>query len=290
VTVHTVGAPALRPEADARTEAARDRDLRPDVGVRYRHAWSQARLSAAVALAPPPGGRAPRDGPLSDEIEFFTSIGAQRDLSYGVTLVHGGENVREVHLVVRGAVAVVSDRDERRPILGFTVPDEICGPVPVLLREPALWDAVTVTESSVITVPAARFSAEVRDRWMDRWCTRSLSWLAAMGARSADLDCDLTGQVAVLLLRHRAEIPVALCRRTIADLLDADEETIGPILLDFERLGAVRLRSGRIAVTQVEILRSTVAAARRERTRDRDLRTAKRLTTRAARRPGAISR
>jgi hypothetical protein len=150
-------------------------------------------------------------------------------------------------------------------------------------------DAVTVTESSVITVAAARFSAEVRDRRVDRWSTRSLSWLAAMGARSTDLDCDFTGQVAVLLLRHRAE-PVARCRRTIADFLDADEGTRGPNLLDFERLGAVRLRSGRIAATQVEILRSTVAAARRERTRDRDRRSAKRLTTRKSGETGASSR
>jgi hypothetical protein len=137
-----------------------------------------------------------------------------------------------VHLIVRRAVAVVSDPDERRPNLGFTVPSEMCCPVPALPREPALWDAVTFMESSVITV-------------------------------------------AVLLLRHRAE-PVALCRRTIADLLDADEGTIGPVLLEFERLGAVRPRSGRIAVTQVEILKSTVAAARRERTRDRDRRRAER--------------
>jgi hypothetical protein len=55
---------------------------------------------------------------------------------------------------------------------------------------------------------------------------------------------------------------VALCRRTIADLLAADELAIEPILLDFERLGAVRLRNGRIAVSGVEILTSTVAAAR----------------------------
>jgi hypothetical protein len=139
VTAQTVGAPAPRPQADARTEAAREGDLRRDVGVRYRRARSQARLPAAVAAAPPPGGRAPIDGPLSDEIELFTSIGAQRDLSRGVTLIHGGENVGEVHLILRGAVAVLSDRDERRPKRGFTVPDAMCCPVPVLPREPALW-------------------------------------------------------------------------------------------------------------------------------------------------------
>jgi len=253
------------------TEIAGDRTRRPEVRVGNGRAWSPARLSAAVAAARPPGGRVPVDRLLGDELEFFGSIGVRRELSRGDTLIHGGEKVCEVHLIVGGAVAVLLARDGRRPILGFRMPDELCCAVPALLREPAVWDVVTVTASSVITVPAALFSAAVRDRWVDRWSTRSLSWLAAMGARSADLDCDLNGQVAALLLRHRQEIPVAVCRQTLADLLDADEGTIGLLLLDFERLGAVRVKAGRITVTQVEILKSTVAAARRERTRDRHL-------------------
>jgi CRP-like cAMP-binding protein len=243
-------------------------DARGGAATRYSRAWSPDRLSAAIAAARRPGGRTAIERPLDDELEFFASVGARRDVAHGVTLIHGGETIREVHLIVRGAVAVVGDRGERRPILGFKVPNHLCGPVPVLLREPALWDVVTVMESSVMTIPAARFAAAVRDRWVDRWSTRSLSWLAAMGARSADLDCDLTGQTAALLLRHRGEMPAAVCRRTIVDLLDADEKAIERILRDFERVGAVRLRDGRIAITQVEILKSTVAAARRARTRE----------------------
>ena len=242
---------------------------RPRAATRYARAWSPDRLSAAIAAARLPGGRTAIERPLRDELEFFASSGVRREVAHGVTLVRGGEKIREVSLIVRGAVAVVGDRGERRPILGFKMPNHLCGPVPVLLHEPALWDAVTVTRSTVITVPAARFSAAVRDHWVERWSTRSLSWLATMGARSADLDCDLTGQAAALLLRHRGEMPVTLCRRTIADLLDAEEGAIEPILRRFERLGAVRIREGRIAVSQVEILRATVASARRERTRDR---------------------
>jgi CRP-like cAMP-binding protein len=264
MTAQVAGAPGLALGAEV------DRTYWPEVGDRYRRAWSPARLSAAVAAARPPGGYAPLDRLLGDELEFFGSIGTRRELPGGDTLIHGGDKVRDVHLIVRGAVAVVVERDGRRPILGFRMPNELCCAVPALLREPAVWDAVTVTESTVITVPAALFSAAVRDRWVDRWSTRSLSWLAAMGARSADLDCGLTGQVAALLLRHRKEIPLALCRQAIADLLDAEEATIGLILRDFGRLGAVRLRGGRIAVTQVQILRSTVVTARRETARDRD--------------------
>jgi CRP-like cAMP-binding protein len=256
----------------AATDAHATADLSPirGEGIRYRRAWSPTRLSAAVAAARPPGARAPVDRLLDDELEFFASIGVRSDLAHGTTLIDRGQQIQEVHLIVQGAAAVVSDRFGRRPILGFTLPNELCCPVPVLLHEPALWGAVTVTDSTVVTVRAAHFSAAVRDRWVDRWSTRSLSWLAAMGARSADLDCDLTGQTGALLLRHRWELPVAVCRQTIADLLDADEQSIEAVLFQFERLGAVRLRGGRIAVTRVETLKSTVAAARRQRARDLD--------------------
>lgn len=270
MTAGTVSARGLTPEAAAAAHATADRSPGPGAGIRYRRAWSPARLSAAVAAARPPGARAPSDRLLDDELEFFSSTGVRSDVSYGTTLIDAGHKLQEVHLILRGAAAVVSDRGGRRPILGFTRPNELCCPVPVLLREPALWGAVTVTDSSVITVGAARFAAAVRDRWAARWSTRSLSWLAAMGARSADLDCDLTGQTAALLLRHRGELPTALCRQTIADVLDADEQSIDGILFHFERLGAVRLRGDRIAVTRVDTLRSTVAAARRQRARDLD--------------------
>jgi CRP-like cAMP-binding protein len=240
-----------------------------DRGGPNRGAWSRARLSAAVAAARLPDRHAPLDGLLGDEIEFLTSIGTRREVPPGVTLIRGEEKVREVHLIVRGAAALVSDRGERRPILGFRMPDELCGPVPLLLGEPALWDAVTVTDSTVIAVPAAPFTTAVQDHWVDRWSTRCLVWLATMGARSADLDCDLTGQTAALLLRQRCDVPLALCQRTIADLLDTDEGATGPILLDFERVGAVRLTGGRIRVTQVEILKSIVREARSRTMRNR---------------------
>jgi len=170
----------------------------------------------------------------------------------------------EVHLVQRGAVAVVSKHGARRPILSFAVPSEFCCAIPALLHESAPWDAVTVMRSSVITVPTARFTAAVRERWVDRWSTRTLSWLAEVGARMADLDeRNLTGQTAALLLRHRGELSLDLCSQTIADLLDADDEAIRPILAAFEQLGAVRIAGRRVSVARPELLQTTVAAARR---------------------------
>lgn len=238
-------------------EVAGTRDARP---------WSKSRLSAAVAATRPTRAWASIDAPLDDETEFFAATGRRHHVPRNTRLVQRGERVRDVHLVEQGVVAVVGDLQQRRPILAFTLPDELCCPVPALLREPPPWDAITVTDVSVITVPAGSFTAAVAERWADRWGTRTLSWLAVIGTRLADLEPgDLNGQVAALLLRLRGEPPPELDRRTIADLLDADKQAVGQVLSAFERSGAIALSGGQITIVRAELLRSAVAAVRGRR-------------------------
>lgn len=230
---------------------------------RFRTAWSKARLSAAVA-ATRPARIGTASGPLlPDEIEFFATEGTRHELPSGVVLAEHGQSVRNVHLVEHGAVAVLGGIEGRRPILAFTMPDELCCAVPALLRQPPPWDTVTITDSSVITISTDQFIPAVLDRWADRWSTRALSWLAEIGARVADLDgVDLTGHVAALLLRHRGEASVHLRCRTLADLLDVDDDTILRVLAELRRFGAVRLDRGHVTIAGLDRLQTTVAAAR----------------------------
>lgn len=252
------------PVNDTRVMALHTRSRRADAGNGLRSSWSRARLSAAIAATRSARTRAAADGPFGDEIEFFASSGFHHHVAAGATLVQRGRPMDEVHLVQRGAVAVVGEHHGRRPILSFAAPSEFCCAVLAWLHEPAPWDAVTVIDSSVITVPTTTFTSAVRDRWADRWSTRSLSWLAEIGARVADLDGgNVDGQVAALLLRQRGELSLDLWRQTIADLLDVDEEVIRQVLADLEQLGAVRFAGGCVFVAQPEILQATVAAGRR---------------------------
>jgi CRP-like cAMP-binding protein len=201
--------------------------------------------------------------PFGDEIAFFAAVGNRREVRAGVALAHRGTPTREVHLVERGAVAVLGDHVGRRPILAFALPRELCSAVPALLRQPAPWDVVAVTDAAVVAVPADVFSAAVRERWVDRWTTRTLAWLAAVGASVAHLDeSEPAAQVAALLLRSHGEFSAELCRRTIADLLDLDDATIRDVLGRLELRGAVRLSGGRISVVRPEILREAVSATR----------------------------
>jgi CRP-like cAMP-binding protein len=191
-------------------------------------------------------------------------MGSRRDVRAGDALVHRDTPMREVHLVERGAVAVLGDYGGRRPILAFALRRELCCAVPALLQQPAPWDVVAVTDAAVVAVPADVFTAAVHERWADRWTTRTLAWLAGVGASVADLDeSEPAAQVAALLLRSHGEFSAELCRRTIADLLDLDDATIRDVLGRLELLGAVRLSGGRISVVRSEILRGAVAATRR---------------------------
>lgn len=223
---------------------------------RERGAWSRSRLSAAVFASRGARGAATAEQPLRDEIEFFSAVGTRRRVRDGAAVVRRGQMMGEVHLVERGALAVVGEQNGRRPILAFAVRSELCCAVPALLDEPAPWDAVALMGSSVITMPATTFTAAVRERWADRWATRTLTWLAEVGARIADLDeRDVNAQVAVLLLRHRGDLPVDICCRTISDLLDLDDDTTRQVLSEFEQLGAVCVTNGRIRVSRPEVLR-----------------------------------
>ena len=231
---------------------------------RRRVVWSQARVSAAVSAMRSRRGRVASEQALDDEIEFFSAMGIRRDIPAGGTLLHRSTPMHEVHLVERGAVAVIGDHCGRRPILAFALRHELCCAVPALLHEAVPWDAVAVTDAAVMTVPADVFTAAVHDRWVDRWTTRMLAWLAEVGARVADLDePGPATQVAALLLRTRGEHSAELCRRTIADLLDLDDATIRDVLGRLDLLGAVRLSDGRISVARPEILREAVVGIHR---------------------------
>lgn len=159
---------------------------------------------------------------------------------------------------------MVGEHGGRRPILAFALRREVCCAIPALLHEAAPWDAVAVTDASVITVPTDVFTAAVRERWVDRWTSRTMTWLAAVGACVADLDePGTTAQVAALLLRTRGERAAEPCRRTIADLLDLDDASVRGVLDHLELLGAVRVADGNISVARPEILRGAVTGTPR---------------------------
>lgn len=255
-----------RPSRDTRTDRPVDVPSgRPerDPGGRRHIAWSPARLSAAVSAIRSGPGPVACERPFDDEVAFFAAMGDRREVRAGAALVHRGTSAPDVHLVERGAIAVLGDHGGRRPILSFALCRELCYAVPALLHE-APWDAVAVRDATVLTMPADVFAAAVRKQWVARWTTRTMTWLAAVGARVADLDVpDPAAQVAALLLRTRGDVAAEPCRRTIADLLDVDDATIRHVLDQLRSAGAIRLSAGRVSVARPEVLRAAAAGTAR---------------------------
>jgi CRP-like cAMP-binding protein len=250
------------------TDATVDSFRRPDADRRCKGAWSPGRLAAAVAVTRPARAATPFNNLLSDELEFFTAIGARHDVRHGVVFVRRGEPIRDVYLVARGAVAaVVPESAGRRPIVGFALPDEMSCAIPALLDEPAAWDGITVADSSLISIPADRFNAAVRDGWTDRWATRALWWLAEFGARANEFDgTDLSSEVAALLLRHRNLNGIEGCTRALADVLDVSSHAIEQVLVDLRRYGAIQVSDGGVvSVAYPDRLHGVVSAGRRLR-------------------------
>jgi CRP-like cAMP-binding protein len=261
-----VAAPAAATRSVDVTDATIDSFRRPDADRRCKDAWSPDRLAAAVAITRPARPATPFNDLLSDELEFFTAIGTRHNVRHGVVFVRRGEPIRDVYLVARGAVAaVVPESAGRRPIVGLALPDEMCCAIPALLDEPAAWDGVTVTDSSLISIPADRFNAAVRDGWTDRWATRALWWLAEFGARANEFDgSDLPSEVAALLLRHRNLHQVGDCTRALADVLDVSSDAVEQVLVDLRRYGAIRVGGGGVvSVAYPDRLHGVVRAARR---------------------------
>jgi CRP-like cAMP-binding protein len=222
-------------------------------------------LAAAVALTRPARAATPFNELLSDELEFLTAIGTRHDVRHGVLFVRRGEPTLNVYLVARGAVAtVVRESAGRRPIAGFALPNEMCCAIPALLDEPAPWDGITVADSSLISIPADRFNAAVRDSWTDRWATRALWWLTEFGARANEFDgTDLSTEVAALLLRHRSLHCIEHCATALADVLDVDSDAVEQVLSQLQRYAAIQLASsGVVRVAQPDRLYGIATAAR----------------------------
>lgn len=224
------------------------------VPARYHTSWSTGRLSAVLATT---RNSQEIDQLQRDEQEFFAAEGVRRDVDCGVVLARSGQVVTDVHLIDRGAAAILGELGERRPILALTVAGELCGAVPALLGEAVPWDVVTVNPSSILSMPAERFVAAVRERWADRWSTRVLTWLAEVGVQNHCLErTDLGEEVAAFLLQHpQVTCGHASCR-ALADVLDVGAQAIRQVVDRFAQRGALRVVGDQINVTNTDVLRA----------------------------------
>lgn len=193
-----------------------------------------------------------RGGLSPDELKALMIVGETRQVAGGGYLFREGDQLDRVFIIRSGLVALSRQRGTRRAVLFLLHEGEIAGDVPLLARIPAPFDAMVVTDTSFVTIPAAEFLASLEHNpgFAKRWVLSLGGRLAAWQARLDDLLAgDLRAQVASLLLHEAAAAPrVHLSQQLIANLLGARRTSVNRVLQALAREGLITLRYGQIVV------------------------------------------
>jgi CRP-like cAMP-binding protein len=127
------------------------------------------------------GGSAAR-GPLSRaELGALVAGGHEQKTAGGGYLFRSGELLDHVYIIRQGLAALGRDGGTRRVVLLLFHAGDIAGDVPLLAGVPALVDAVAVTDTVFVTIPAPVFLASLEHSpgFAKRWALSLGGRLAA---------------------------------------------------------------------------------------------------------------
>lgn len=202
-------------------------------------------------MNPAPGGGI-RGGLSEAELSALVAQGSEHSVAGGGYLFREGEHLDRVVIIRTGLVALSRQQGTRRAVLFLLHEGEIAGDVPLLAGIPAPFDALAVTDTAFVTIPAPVFlaSLEQNPAFAKRWVLSLGGRLAAWQARLDDLLAgNLRAQVASLLLHEATANPrVHLTQQLIANLLGARRTSVNRVLQGLAREGIIELRYSQILV------------------------------------------
>lgn len=96
--------------------------------------------------------------PGSPGFRLIESLGHPEVYPAGIELLQQGSSVADVFLIAKGLVKLNHfDEDGREAIVGLRATGWVLGSAAVILRKPCPFTATTLTRSSLLRLPAARF-------------------------------------------------------------------------------------------------------------------------------------
>ena len=100
-----------------------------------------------------------------------------RELGAGVVLFKAGEPPDGVWILRRGGVELTVGAGRRRAVIGVLRPGDVDGDIPLLLDMPPPYTARTVTDSTLLFLPAGSFERLLYERptITRRWLSSSRS-------------------------------------------------------------------------------------------------------------------
>jgi CRP-like cAMP-binding protein len=186
------------------------------------------------------------------ELTALVAQGKEQAVAGGGYLFREGDHLDRVFIIRSGLVALGRQQGSRRAVLFLLHDGEIAGDVPLLAGIPAPFDAMVVTDTTFVTIPAPVFLASLEENpaFAKRWVLSLGGRLAAWQARLDDLLAgDLRAQVVSLLLHEATAAPsIHLTQQLIANLLGARRTSVNRVLQALAREGIIELRYGQILV------------------------------------------
>lgn len=213
-------------------------------------------------------GPADRGALSPAELRALVARGHEHRVAGGGYLFRQGERLDHVYIIRPGLVALGRQAGTRRAVLFLLHEGDIAGDVPVLAGVPAPFDAVAVTDTAFVTIPAPVFLASLEQNpgFAKRWVVSLGGRLAACQARLEDLLAgDLRAQVASLLLHEATATPtIQLTQQLIADLLGARRTSVNRVLQGLAQEGIMELRYGQVLVRDCDALSAASQTRRNE--------------------------
>jgi CRP-like cAMP-binding protein len=175
-----------------------------------------------------------------------------RTLRTGEYILRRGSYLHSLYLVRVGRVALVRGEGKHRAILLIAGPGDVVGDVPALLRTPAPFDAVAISDVTVSVIVASRFRRAVESEpgFAQRWLLELAGRFAGCQDRlDGLLRGDLRSQVASLVMWESAQAgSLRFSQQIVAELLGVQRTSVCRVLRDLEREGIVNVGYASVSV------------------------------------------
>lgn len=180
---------------------------------------------------------------LAAEIRRHVPMLDVKVLSAGVRLFEKGATVPALAVIERGLVALRYTTHGRQVVLMLLRTGDVLGDVQLITGNAAAFDAVTMAETRLVTLPAERFwelveqSAEFARWWVGYTACRLGGYQDRLLSMLAG---DVRAQVAMLLLHEFADADsTTLTQQMIADLLGVRRSSVSRAVRYLEQRGVI---------------------------------------------------
>ena len=190
--------------------------------------------------------------PLGDrDVRALVDQVGEHRVAGGTFVFRQGDVLDHVHVLRSGAVELRQRAGDHRVAIQLVRPGEVFGDVPLLLGQPAPFDAQAIKDSRILSIEVRHLFTLLgeRPRLARRWMVSLAERTSRLHQRVGVLLAGgLEARVAMLLLHRAVAGEVHLSQALIAELLGSGRTSVNRVLKDLERGGLVELGYGRVVL------------------------------------------